>query len=132
MKYGENKLNPGFKAKSYSTSNTPSATTSAQPIDSLNGRTGFPKKPANYQSNKKPAGMNTQKKPSNKKSASWLQDQLLNEAIKSGKSLQVILINGFQMTVKVDGYDQYVIKFVDEVTNSTSMVFKHAISTIKF
>ena len=128
MKYGENKLNPGFKAKSYS---TPSATTSAQPIDSLNGRTGFPKKPANYQANKKPAGMN-QKKPSNKKLASWLQDQLLNEAIKSGKYLQVILINGFQMAVKVDGYDQYVIKFIDETTNSTSMVFKHAISTIKF
>lgn len=129
MKYGENKLNPNFKAKSYSTS---SATTSAHPIDSLNGQTGFPKKPANYQANKKPAGMNTQKKPNNKKSASWLQDQLLNEAIKSGKSLQVILINGFQMTVKVDGYDQYVIKFVDEMTNSISMVFKHAISTIKF
>lgn len=127
MKYGENKLNPGFKAKSYS---TPNATTSAQPIDSLNGRAGFPKKPANYQANKKSAGMN-QKKP-NKKSASWLQDQLLNEAIKSGKSLQVILINGFQMTVKVDGYDQYVIKFIDEMTNSISMVFKHAISTIKF
>lgn len=126
MKYGENKLNPSFKAKSYSTS---SDTASAQSIDSLNSPTGFPKKPANYQSNK-PAGMN-QKKPS-KKSASWLQDKLLNEAIKSGKPLQVILINGFQMTVKVDGYDQYVIKFIDEMTNSTSMVFKHAISTIKF
>jgi len=57
-----------------------------------------------------------------------LQDLYLNVARKEKIVITIFLMNGFQLKGIVKGFDTYVV--ILEVEGKTSMVYKHAISTI--
>ena len=58
-----------------------------------------------------------------------LQDLFLNVARKEKIVITIFLMNGFQLKGTVKGFDTYVVLFESE--GKTSMVYKHAISTIQ-
>lgn len=58
-----------------------------------------------------------------------LQDLYLNVARKEKIVITIFLMNGFQLRGTVKGFDTYVVLF--ESDGKTSMVYKHAISTIQ-
>lgn len=58
-----------------------------------------------------------------------IQDLFLNVARKEKTIITIYLMNGFQLKGIVKGFDTYVVLFESE--GKTSMVYKHAISTIQ-
>ena len=57
-----------------------------------------------------------------------LQDTLLNEVRKKKIQVTIYLVNGFQLTGTVIGFDNFTI--IINVNEKEQMVYKHAISTI--
>lgn len=59
-----------------------------------------------------------------------LQQRTLGELAKSGKSVRIFITNGFQITGRITGFDQYCILVEKEHEDKVSLIFKSAISTI--
>lgn len=57
-----------------------------------------------------------------------LQDVFLNKARKDNISINIFLINGYQIKGNVEGFDNYTI--VLNCDNKQQLIYKHAISTI--
>ena len=57
-----------------------------------------------------------------------IQDSFLNLARKTGVSITVFLVNGFQMRGTVSGYDCFTV--VLDTDGKQQLIYKHAISTI--
>jgi host factor-I protein len=57
-----------------------------------------------------------------------LQDHILNQARKSGATVTVFLMNGFQMHGTVAGFDSFTV--VLETDGKQQLIYKHAISTV--
>ncbi|MFW6281695.1 MAG: RNA chaperone Hfq [bacterium] len=57
-----------------------------------------------------------------------LQDNILNEVRKKKIPVTIFLINGYQLTGLVLGFDNFTVILQDE--GKEQMVYKHAISTI--
>lgn len=57
-----------------------------------------------------------------------IQDHLLNEARVSKNEITVYLINGYKMTGKIIGFDNFIIVLDSE--GKQMIIYKHAISTI--
>lgn len=57
-----------------------------------------------------------------------LQDIFLNQARKTGMTLTVFLMNGFQLKGIVTGFDNYTVIIDSE--GKQQLIYKHAISTI--
>jgi host factor-I protein len=58
------------------------------------------------------------------------QEQVLQEAVQKKKSMTMILVNGFHIKGIIKGYDLYSILI--EVDGKQQLVYKHAISTLRF
>ena len=56
------------------------------------------------------------------------QDLFLNQARKERTPLTVFLMNGFQMSGVITGFDQFVILLLSE--GKQQMIYKHAVSTM--
>ncbi|MCQ6289122.1 RNA chaperone Hfq, partial [Bacillus cereus] len=56
--------------------------------------------------------------------------QVLQEAVQRKKSMTMILVNGFHIKGIIKGYDLYSILI--EVDGKQQLVYKHAISTLRF
>ncbi|PEO40989.1 RNA chaperone Hfq [Bacillus wiedmannii] len=59
-----------------------------------------------------------------------LQEQVIKEAVQRKKSITLILVNGFHIKGTMQGYDLYSI--LVEAEGKQQLVYKHAISTIRF
>ena len=57
-----------------------------------------------------------------------LQDSFLNSVRKEKTTITIFLINGYKLTGKVIGFDNYVV-FI-ETEKGQQLVYKHAITTI--
>lgn len=57
-----------------------------------------------------------------------LQNWMLNSMLRSGKSVTVFLVNGYQMKGTVTGFDNFVVILSAE--GKQHMIYKHAISTV--
>ena len=57
-----------------------------------------------------------------------LQNWMLNAMLRSGKSVTVFLVNGYQMKGIVTGFDNFVVILAAE--GKQHMIYKHAISTV--
>ncbi|MEK4418561.1 RNA chaperone Hfq [Bacillus sp. FSL K6-0268] len=58
-----------------------------------------------------------------------LQNRLLQEVMQEKKNVTLILLKGFHIKGKIQGYDVYSI--LVEVEGKQQLVYKHAISTIR-
>jgi len=61
-----------------------------------------------------------------------LQDQKLNEARKSGQVVTITLMDGTKFTGLVLSFDLFTIAFITPNPEMDLMIYKHAISFIKF
>ncbi|PEL99764.1 RNA chaperone Hfq [Bacillus cereus] len=59
-----------------------------------------------------------------------IQERLLQEAMQKKDVITLILVKGFHIKGMLKGYDMYAVWI--EVDNKSQMVYKHAISTIRF
>ncbi|PGW31173.1 RNA chaperone Hfq [Bacillus thuringiensis] len=59
-----------------------------------------------------------------------IQERLLQEAMQKKGVITLILVNGFHIKGTLKGYDMYAVSI--EVDKKSQMVYKHAISTIRF
>ncbi|PGA88453.1 RNA chaperone Hfq [Bacillus toyonensis] len=59
-----------------------------------------------------------------------LQEKLLQEAMQEKKNVTLILLKGFHIKGTIQGYDLYSILI--EAEGKQQLVYKHAISTIRF
>ncbi|WP_229192510.1 RNA chaperone Hfq [Bacillus cereus] len=59
-----------------------------------------------------------------------LQDQLLQEAMQKNTVITLILVNGFHIKGILKGYDMYAVWM--ESDKKSQLVYKHAISTVRF
>ncbi|MBG0969285.1 RNA chaperone Hfq [Bacillus sp. SRB3LM] len=59
-----------------------------------------------------------------------LQERLLQEAMPKKGVITLILVNGFHIKGTLKGYDRYAVWI--EADNKSQLVYKHAISTIRF
>ncbi|MBG9615771.1 RNA chaperone Hfq [Bacillus cereus] len=66
----------------------------------------------------------------NSKSPASLQEGLLQKVMQKKTVITLILINGFHIKGTLKGYDRYVVWI--ESDNKSQLVYKHAISTIRF
>ncbi|KXS41774.1 MULTISPECIES: RNA chaperone Hfq [unclassified Candidatus Frackibacter] len=57
-----------------------------------------------------------------------LQDSFLNQIRREGTSVTIYLVNGFQLTGKVTGFDNFTV--ILDSNGQQQMIYKHAISTI--
>ena len=57
-----------------------------------------------------------------------LQDIFLNQARKTGMSVTVFLMNGFQLKGTVTGFDSYTV--IVDSDGKQQLIYKHAISTM--
>ena len=59
-----------------------------------------------------------------------IQDRVLQEALQNKRLITLILVNGFHIKGVLKGYDMYAVWM--ESDNKSQLVYKHAISTIRF
>ncbi|SJZ60167.1 RNA chaperone Hfq [Selenihalanaerobacter shriftii] len=57
-----------------------------------------------------------------------LQDSFLNQLRREGITATIYLVNGFQLTGKVTGFDNFTV--ILDSDGQQQMIYKHAISTI--